>query len=57
MVAGGRNCVIIVPVQPTLEMRLEERFTDTVEVVKPDESWEGEWNERGRLKEEEIFYH
>jgi len=51
VVAGGRNCVIIVPVQPTLEMRLEEGCTDTVEVVNPNESWEGE-----RFKEE-IFYH
>ena len=36
---------------PTLEMRLEEGRTDTVEVVKANESWEGE-----RLKEE-IFCH
>ena len=48
--------MIIVPVQPTLEMRLEEGLTDIVEVVKPDESWEGEWNERGRLKEEIFDY-
>ena len=50
MVAGGRNCVIIVPVQPTLEMWLEEGCTDTVEVAKTDESWEGEWNERGEVE-------
>jgi len=43
--------VIIVPVQPTLEMLLEEGCPDTVEVVNPNEGWEGE-----KLKEE-IFYH
>ena len=48
--------MIIIPVQPTLEMLLEGGCVDIVEVVKADESWEGEWNERGRLKEE-IFYH
>ena len=48
--------MIIVPVQPTLEMRSEEECTGTVEVVKPNESWEGEWNERGRLKKV-IFYY
>ena len=48
--------MIIVPVQHTLEMQLEEGFKDTVEVVKANEGWEGEWNERERLKEEN-FYH
>ena len=41
----GRNCVIIIPVQLTLEMLLEGGCVDTVEVVKVNESWEGEWNE------------
>ena len=31
--------------QPTLGKLLEERFRDTVEVVKLNEGWEGEWNQ------------
>ena len=48
--------MIIVPVQPALEIWLEEECTGTAEVVKANESWEGELNECGRLKKE-IFYH
>ena len=41
VVEKGRNCAIIL--QPTPEKRLEDSCgcSDTAEVVKPDESWEG----------------
>ena len=42
-VESGRQCVIIV--QPTLEKRLGEGCMDKVEMIKPNESWEGKWNE------------
>lgn len=35
----------LVTTQPTLDKLLEELFRDTVEVIKPNEGWEGEWNE------------
>ena len=38
----GRNCAVIV--QPPLEKRLEG-YRDTMEMIKPNESWEGKWNE------------
>ena len=41
----GRNCAVIV--QPPLERR-SERCRDTVEMINPNESREGKWNEHVR---------
>ena len=38
----GRNCAVIV--QPPPEKRLEG-CRDTMEMIKPNESWEGKWDE------------